>query len=73
MTTVYLKRHETTEQLIKRFSRRVKNEGILEEYKKRMYYEKPSVAKRRKAAARKRTIEKLKREKRGVNNGQPRK
>tara|TARA_Y100000593_G_C4094482_1_gene230166 strand:+ start:242 stop:448 length:207 start_codon:yes stop_codon:yes gene_type:complete len=60
MSTVYLRRNESTEQLIKRFSRKVKNAGILEEYKKRMYYEKPSVVKRRKAAARKRALEKLK-------------
>ena len=47
-TQVFSRRNETTEQLIKRFSRKVRKEGIIEEYKERMYYEKPSDERRRK-------------------------
>tara|TARA_Y100000034_G_scaffold31638_1_gene38683 strand:+ start:1322 stop:1519 length:198 start_codon:yes stop_codon:yes gene_type:complete len=42
-----LRRNETAEQLIKRFSRKVRKEGIIEECIGRMYYEKKSDKKRR--------------------------
>jgi len=38
---------ETVERLLRRFVKRVKKEGILEEYRERQYYEKPSDKKRR--------------------------
>ena len=41
------RRNETAEQLIKRFSRKVRKEGIIEECIERMYYEKRSDKKRR--------------------------
>ena len=44
---VVLRPNETTEQLIKRFSRKVRREGIIEDVKNRMFYEKPSVRRRR--------------------------
>ena len=44
---VVARRNESAESLIKRFSRKAKREGIVEEYKNRMYYEKPSVKRRR--------------------------
>tara|TARA_Y100000034_G_C6902963_1_gene418095 strand:+ start:193 stop:402 length:210 start_codon:yes stop_codon:yes gene_type:complete len=49
-------------QIIKKFMRMVKDEGILQEYRDRMYYEKPSVVRRKKRARRKRVMEKLKKE-----------
>ena len=58
---IYVKarRNESAEALIKRFSRKAKREGIVEEYKKRMYYEKPSVKRRRDKLRRKRVLKKL--------------
>jgi small subunit ribosomal protein S21 len=47
---VVLRRHESTENLIKRFSKKVKNEKIVEEFRSRMYYEKPSDKRRREKA-----------------------
>ena len=44
---VVARRRETTEDLIKRFSRKVRKEKIMEEFRERMYYEKPSDKKRR--------------------------
>jgi len=64
MCTVYLKRGETTERLIRRFIRKVKNEGIMEEYRKRKYYEKPSDRRRREKAKRKKVLAKLRKESR---------
>ena len=46
-TQVVARRRETTEELIKRFSRKVRKEKIMEEFRERMYYEKPSDKKRR--------------------------
>mgnify|MGYP001405221575 CR=1 FL=1 len=37
-----------TNRLIRKFIKKVKKEGILENYRERMYYEKPSSKKRRK-------------------------
>tara|TARA_R100000152_G_C6578873_1_gene43432 strand:- start:43 stop:276 length:234 start_codon:yes stop_codon:yes gene_type:complete len=58
---IYVKarRNESAEALIKRFSRKAKREGIVEECKKRMYYEKPSVKRRRDKLKRKRVLKKL--------------
>ena len=58
---VYVKarRNESSEALIKRFSRKAKREGVVEEYKNRMYYEKPSVKRRRDKIKRKRVLKKL--------------
>jgi small subunit ribosomal protein S21 len=41
---------ESPERMIKRFSKKVRNEGILQELYQRRGYEKPSVKRRRKAA-----------------------
>jgi ribosomal protein S21 len=54
---------ETTEKLIKRFSRKVKEARIIEEYRERMYYIKPSAKRRQAAARRKKVLEKLRKEK----------
>jgi len=56
---VRARRNESTENLIKRFSRKVKRGGLLEEVKNRKYYEKPSVKRRREKVRRKRTLKKL--------------
>ena len=50
---VFLRTGETTDKLIRRFSKRVRKERIIEEYRDRMYYEKPSDKKRKKKKLRK--------------------
>jgi len=55
---------DSPEKLIRRFRRKVKKAGILEEVKKRKYYKKPSQIKREKAVRRKRELAKLERKKR---------
>jgi small subunit ribosomal protein S21 len=44
---VVARRRESAEDLIKRFSRKVRKEKIMEEFRERMYYEKPSDKRRR--------------------------
>ena len=49
---------EPTERMIRRFVKKVKKEGILEEYREKMYYEKPSDKKRRIKSRQRRIAEK---------------
>lgn len=57
MTYVKARLGESVESLLKRFKNAVNDSGILSELKKRAYYEKPSVKrKRRRAAAKKREL-----------------
>lgn len=61
MTTIYAKPNEHIDALLRRFKKAVERSGLLAELKKREYYEKPSVKrKRKKAAARKRALKKEK-------------
>ena len=60
---VRLKKDEATEKLIRRFTRKVKKEGILDEYRNNLYYEKPSVTRRRKKMNRKRIAQKIQKNK----------
>jgi len=53
---VSLRRNETIEKMIKRFSKKVRNEGIIDEIRERMYYEKPSTKKRRERIRRKKEL-----------------
>ena len=57
------KKDESGERLIRRFSKKVKKVGILDEYRDRMFYEKPSKTKRLKKIRRKKIAQKLQREK----------
>ncbi len=54
MTNVVAGEAERFESLLKRFSRRVQQDGILAEARRREHYEKPSVKRKRKEAAKKR-------------------
>ncbi len=54
MTGVVAKDNESFESLLKRFNRRVQQNGILAEARHREYYEKPSVKRKRKEAAKRR-------------------
>ena len=48
MATIYVDDNENLEKAIKRFKRMTEKEGIIREYKKREYYEKPSTILNRK-------------------------
>ncbi|MCR5698060.1 MAG: 30S ribosomal protein S21 [Treponemataceae bacterium] len=48
MAKILVDDSENLEKAIKRFKRMVEREGIIREYKKREYYEKPSTIKNRK-------------------------
>ena len=51
MASIYVEENENLEKAIKRFKRMVEKEGIIREYKKREYYEKPSTILNRKNKA----------------------
>ncbi|MCD6255112.1 MAG: 30S ribosomal protein S21 [Deltaproteobacteria bacterium] len=62
MSGVRVEPDEPFEMALKRFKREVEREGILSELKKRQFYEKPSVRRKKKAvAARKRLLKRMKR------------
>ena len=52
MSDVIAGRNESFESLLKRFNRKVQNDGILSEVRRREHYEKPSIKRKRKAAKR---------------------
>ena len=54
MTGVVAGDNENFESLLKRFNKRVQQSGILSEIRHREYFEKPSVKRKRKEAARRR-------------------
>ena len=49
---------ESFDNLLKRFNRKVQQEGILSELRRREHYEKPSVRRKRKRAASRRNVAK---------------
>ena len=57
---VTVRDNETIERALKRFTRKVKKKGILEEVRERRYFVKPSDKKRRKKAKRIRDAKRLK-------------
>ena len=60
---VIVKKNESIERALKRFTKKVKKEKVLEDYREHMYYEKPSDKRKRMAKRRKATLEKLKQKK----------
>jgi small subunit ribosomal protein S21 len=65
MPTVYVKEEESFENALRRFKRKCEKAGVLTELKKRQYFEKPSVKRKRKTvAARKKILRKLAEERR---------
>ena len=54
MSDVLAKENESFESLLKRFNRSVQQSGILSEIRRREHYEKPSVKRKRKEAAKRR-------------------
>ena len=54
------RRNESSDRLVRRFIRKVKKSGLIEEVKRRKYYIKPSQKRRLKAIKKKREIAKAK-------------
>ena len=54
MSNVVIGDNENFESLLKRFNKRVQHDGVLSEVRRREYYEKPSVKRKRKEAAKRR-------------------
>lgn len=52
-------RDESLERMIRRFTKKCKKERVTENYRERMYYEKPSEKKIKEKRRRKRVLEKL--------------
>ncbi len=65
---VVIESDEELERAIKRFKRQVEKEGIIREWKKREYYEKPSAIKTRKVKTMKR--KQMKRQRRSYGSKQ---
>lgn len=65
MPVVYVKEEESFENALRRFKRKCEKAGVLTELKKRQYFEKPSVKRKRKQLqARKKGLRKLAEERR---------
>jgi len=63
MPGVKVRENESFDNALKRFKKQCEKAGILSEVRKREYYEKPSVKRKRKAlAARKRMLKKMRKE-----------
>lgn len=56
MTKVEAKEGESVDVLIRKFNKKVLSDGILNELKKREYYEKPSVIRKREKAEKARKV-----------------
>ena len=54
MANVAAGENESFESLLRRFNKRVQQEGILSEVRRREHYEKPSVKRKRKSASKRR-------------------
>ena len=54
MSEVKVGDHESFETALKRFNRKIQQDGILAEARRREHYEKPSVKRKRKEAAKRR-------------------
>ena len=58
MAEVTAGKEESFDSLLKRFNRRVQQDGILAELRRREHFEKPSIGRKRKKAAKKRNAAK---------------
>tara|TARA_R110000851_G_scaffold237619_3_gene390452 strand:+ start:2296 stop:2502 length:207 start_codon:yes stop_codon:yes gene_type:complete len=65
---IKIRRNETSENLIKRFTRKMKKENIIEEYLERRYYKKSSEKKREKHQRQLAEIERQKRKEQESND-----
>lgn len=56
MSEIKINDHESFETALKRFNRKIQQDGVLAEARRREHYEKPSIKRKRKEAARQRKI-----------------
>jgi small subunit ribosomal protein S21 len=56
VTQVRINENETFETALRRFSRKIQQEGVLAEARRREHFEKPSVKRKRKEAAKRRKL-----------------
>lgn len=56
--TVIPRKNENPERAVKRFLKKCKKDGILDKFREKMYFEKPSAKRRKKRIKRERAIEK---------------
>ena len=56
MAEVTAGKDESFDSLLRRFNKKVQQHGILSELRRREHYEKPSIRRKRKKAAKKRTV-----------------
>ena len=54
MAEVIIDGNESIESALRRFNKKVQGDGILSEYRRRQYFEKPSVVRKKKRATKKR-------------------
>lgn len=54
MTEVKIEGNESLESALRRFNRKVQQAGVLSEYRRREYFEKPSIKRKKKKATKKR-------------------
>ena len=54
MAHVVADENESIDSLLKRFNKKVQQEGVLSEYRRREHFEKPSIKRKKKAAAKRR-------------------
>ncbi len=59
MSEVKIGENESFEAALKRFNRKIQQDGILAEARRREHYEKPSVKRKKKEAAKKRKARKI--------------
>lgn len=65
MPGIVVKNNESFESALRRFKKQCEKSGVLSEIRKREYYEKPSIKRKKKAlAARKRLMKKLRKQQR---------
>lgn len=57
MTEVRISSTDSFETALKRFNRKIQQEGVLAEARRRAYFEKPSMKRKRKEAARRRKLQ----------------
>ena len=56
MVTIRVRENESIEEALRRFKRECERDGIMQEIKKREYYESPSVRRKKKSAELKRKL-----------------
>ena len=54
MAEIIIDGNESIESALRRFNKKVQNDGILSEYRRRQFFEKPSIVRKKKRATKKR-------------------